>query len=101
MKKYLVLSEEDNSLTITNKSGTITSSVQYINVESCDKVIIPQQTKESLPNMSDYVLLRLTSGREIKLNFDEIFSPDFEDIDEMYSEIFSWIYGTTPPTPAP
>jgi hypothetical protein len=99
MKKFLILSEDDNAMTITNRNGTLTSAIQYIDVEECSKIVLSEQTKEKLPNMSDYVLLRLSSGREIKLNYSEILSPDFLDIDEMYITIYTWIYGSTPPTP--
>ena len=91
-------------MTITNRGGTLTSAIQYIDVQQCTKVVLSDETKERLPNMSDYVLLKMTSGKEIKLNLAEILSPDFLDIDEMYSEIYTWIYGSTPPnptTPAP
>lgn len=99
MKKFLILSEDDNAMTITNRGGTLTSAIQYIDVLQCTKVVLSDETKERLPNMSDYVLLKLSSGKEIKLNLAEILSPDFLDIDEMYSEIYTWIYGSTPPTP--
>lgn len=99
MKKYLILSEDDNSMTITNRGNTLTFAIQYIDIESCNKVVLSDQTKEKLPNMSDYVVLKMTSGKEIKLNYEEILSPDFTDFDEMYSTIYTWIYGSTPPTP--
>ena len=86
-------------MTITNRNGTLTAAIQYIDVESCNKVVLSDQTKEKLPNMSDYVVLRMTSGKEIKLSFSEILSPDFLDFDEMYITIYTWIYGSTPPTP--
>jgi hypothetical protein len=101
MKKYLVLSEDTNSLTISNSSGTIISAIQYVDIEQCTKVVFSEQTKERLPNMSEYIVLRMVSGKEIKLNFQEVLSPDYEDIDEMYADIYSWIFGSTPPTPAP
>lgn len=101
MKKYLVLLEDTNCLTITNSSGTITTAIQYVDIEQCTKVIFSEQTKDKLPNMSEYILLRMASGKEFKINFQEVLSPDYADIDEMYADIYSWIFGTTPPTPAP
>ena len=73
--------------------------ILYDQVQAIDKVTIPAQTKASLPNMSDYILLKMVSGQNIKINLDEVLSPDYTDIDEFYADIYSWIFGEAPPTP--
>lgn len=101
MRKTLVLVEGDNSLIIRNSPGTLISSIAYDDIVSLQKVTINEQTTEALPTVTDYVIIQLGIGKEVKLKVGEVLSPDYNDVDEMYNEIHEWVFGEEPATPAP